>query len=62
MLLVPVEGQRSRIGRASYRRRIQRLAREITFHPFPTIVYIAQEIEIKKASEPVPIDPSAPRN
>jgi hypothetical protein len=35
MLLVPMEGQWSRIGRVSYRRRIQRLAREITFRPFP---------------------------
>ena len=64
MLLVPVEGQWSRIGRASYRRRIQRFAGEITFRPFPADanVYVAQELEIKKATEPVPIDRPAARN
>ena len=37
-------------------------SRSVLFQRMLTIVYIAQELEIKKATEPVPIDRPAPRN
>jgi len=37
-------------------------SRSVLFQRMLTIVYIAQELEIKKATEPVPIDRPAPGN
>jgi len=36
-------------------------SRSVLFQRMLTIVYIAEELEIKKATEPVPIDRPAPR-
>jgi len=37
-------------------------SRSVLFQRMLTIVYIAQDIEMKKATEPVPIERPAPRN
>ena len=37
-------------------------SRSVLFQRMLTIVYIAQELEIKKATEPAPIERPAPRN
>ena len=65
MLLVPVEGHGAElvellIGAAF--NDLPEKSRSVLFQRMLTIVYIAQELEIKKATEPVPIDRPAPRN